>query len=72
MNYDYSELRGKIYARYRSQTRFARELGVSTGTLSLRLDSIQPFTVPEIEKSVELLQIPREQILDYFFKHKSN
>ena len=70
MEYDYCELRGRIYARYRNQARFAKELGVSNATLSHRLDSIKPFTVDEIEKCVELLEIPENEFYKFFFVDK--
>ena len=68
--YDYSELRGKIYAKYKNQKRFAIAMGMTEASLSKKLDALSFFTAPEIEKSMKLLGLPMEQIQFYFFTHK--
>lgn len=68
MIFDYSELLGKITAKYGTQYNFAIALGVSERTLSLKLNNKVPWTQKEIEKCVHLLELPRRDISKYFFK----
>ena len=68
--YDFSEIRAKIYGKYKSLTRFSKALGISISALSLKLDAKHPFTAPEMEKCMKLLGLPMNQIEFYFFTHK--
>ena len=70
MKNSFRKLRGRIVEYYGYQNLFAKELGVSRGTLSLRLDGKQPFTVPEMEKAMRLLEIPLKELPLYFFENK--
>ena len=67
MNFDFSKLRGKIREKYGTETKFAEAMDVSTTTLSLKLNNKVVWTVPEIVKACELLDIPFEFIPIYFF-----
>lgn len=64
---DYSELRGRIRAKYRTQAAFALDLGISECALSQKLNGISEWTSTEIRKACELLGIPPEEIPTYFF-----
>ena len=70
MNYDYSKLRGKIIEKFGTQGCFARALGVSERTLSLKLNNRIFFSQDEIVKSSELLNITSDKIQFYFFENK--
>lgn len=67
--YDYSALLGLIVEKYHTRKAFASALGISERSLSLKLNNEIRFTQSEIEKSVEVLRFPPEQIHYYFFTH---
>lgn len=67
MVHDYSKLLGKITEKYRSQKAFAKVLGISERSLSLKLNSKVGFKQSEIEKACELLDIDKQSISSYFF-----
>lgn len=67
MSFDHSKLRGKIKEKYGTQDDFAAALGIGRVSLSQRLNNILDFTRREIDKSCELLEIPKEEIPIYFF-----
>lgn len=70
MEYDYSKLRGKIIEKYSNNGNFANEIGISERTLSLKLHNKIAFKQTEIDKAILLLDIPIEEISEYFFKKK--
>lgn len=67
MSYDYSKLLGKIIELYGSQANFAREMGLSSRSLSLKLNGKIGFKQVEIERACRLLKIKRTDIDKYFF-----
>lgn len=67
MEYDYRKLRGKIVEVFGSQTKFAKALGVSDRTVSLKLNNERGWTQEEINKSMTLFDEPSGRIKDYFF-----
>lgn len=66
---DYSELIGKIIAKYGTRDKFAKAIGMSNAALSARLNNKKQFTQMEILKisSPEILDIPLKLIGFYFF-----
>ncbi len=70
MSFDYSELRGKIKAKYQTQGEFAAKLGISSASLSDKLNEKSDFSHNEIINSCKLLGIPNELIPLYFFTEK--
>lgn len=67
MAFDYSKLRGKIREIFKTQSAFAEAMGMSTTSLSVKLNNNVEFSQKEIEKAVELLKIDKEEIPAYFF-----
>lgn len=67
MTFNYSKLRGKIVEKYGSIAAFSTALGISNITLSMKLNNKIRFTSDDIIKIVELLEIPTDEIGDYFF-----
>ena len=67
MAFDYSKLRGKIREIFKTQSAFAEAMGMSTTSLSVKLNNHVEFSQKEIEKAVELLKIDKEEIPAYFF-----
>lgn len=67
MAFDYSKLRGKIREVFKTQSAFAEAMGMSTTSLSAKLNNQVEFSQKEIEQAVELLKISKEKIPAYFF-----
>jgi len=65
--YKYSKLKGLIIERFNSQRLFAKSLGISEKSLSLKLHSKRPWRQSEIERSCDILDIEKEEIGVYFF-----
>ena len=70
--FDYSELRGRIIARYGSQKAFAEAYGISEMAMSKKLNGSIGITTDDIDKmsSDEYLCICPEDYHIYFFKKK--
>lgn len=68
--FDYSKLRGKIKEVFGTQAKFADAMGLSSVSLSAKLNNTVPFTQSEINTACELLSIPFEFIPIYFFTEK--
>lgn len=67
MMFNYAKLRGRIKEIFDTETTFAKNLGISQTSLSQKLNNKVEFTQKEIEKAIELLHIPKEEIPMYFF-----
>lgn len=67
LHFNYSKLRGKIVEKFTTHTNFAKALGVSHTSLSYKLTGKRYFDSYEIYKCTELLDIPINEIADYFF-----
>lgn len=70
MAFNYSKLRGRIKEVFGTQERFAKAMGLSTVSLSAKLNNAVPFTGPEMNKVCELLGICVDFIPIYFFTEK--
>lgn len=70
--FDFSELCGRIIARYGSYAKFAEAIGMSRAQLSERLGNKRPFKPDEIYLicSPEVLDIAPEYIGRYFLTPK--
>lgn len=68
--FDYSKVRGKIKEVFNTQEAFAKAMGMSTTTLSDKLNNKVQWTQKEIDKAVDLLKIDRADIPEYFFTEK--
>lgn len=67
LEFDYSKLRGKIREVFGTQDKFAKALGISGATLSLKLNNISEFTQKEMAASMLLLHEPAHSVDKYFF-----
>ena len=67
MAYDYSKLRGRIAEKFKTQYAFAKKLGWSERTLSLKLNGKIFLSQSDIEAMAEALEIERDDIQAYFF-----
>ena len=68
MEFDYSKLRGRIVEKYRSQRELSKAIGVSEKTLSNKINNIIFFKQDDIMLICGRLEIPVNEISDYFFK----
>lgn len=67
MSYDYRRLRGRIIEKYGALKDFAVAMGWSERTLSLKINCKVFWKQPEIIKASELLEIPSDEVMNYFF-----
>lgn len=67
MERDYSELRRRIRGTYPRLADFAKDMGMTPSTLSLKLAGKSEWTRVEIEKVRTLLKLTIEELLRYFF-----
>ena len=70
MAFNYSKLKGKIVEKFGTQAAFAKALGVSQRTLSLKMQSKIYFRQDEINKAMHLLESPLDDAREYFFTPK--
>ena len=70
LEYDYSKLDGKIKEVFGSRKRYSRAIGRSERTVSLKMNNKIPFDQEEIDRTVVVLNIPADEIWDYFFTRK--
>jgi len=70
MPYEYSKLIGRIIEKFGTRAAFSRQIGISEHTVSKKLTGKQEWKQGEIEKACELLDISKEDVAVYFFKHK--
>ena len=68
--YDYRKLRGKIKEVLGSENLLAQQLELSNASISAKLNSNIYFSIDEIDRIIDLLKIPQEEVYDYFFTQK--
>lgn len=69
---DYSKLIGRIIEKFGSRKAFAKACGFSENTISKKLSGKMAITTNDIHNwcEPELLDIPVDEIPDYFFARK--
>lgn len=65
--YEYRKLRGRIIEKYATQERFAKALGISKNSLSLKMKGKTGLSQKDIETWAKLLDIDMKQYGEYFF-----
>ena len=70
MKFDFSELKGKIVAKFGPRAAFATAMGFNNEQLSRRLNNRTSFTMDEIYRAMDLLGISPKDISIYFFTPK--
>lgn len=70
MSFDYSKLSGKIREKYGTQSNFAKALGISERSLSLKIGGKRAWTQTEMDKAISCLGLRNQDIPDYFFSEK--
>ena len=67
VKFDYSKLKGRIREIFDTQSAFAEAMGMSTTSLSAKLNNKIEFSQKEMDKASDLLKIKKEEIPVYFF-----
>lgn len=67
---DYSKLLGRIKEYGHTQKSIAKEAGISESHFCQKLSGSYPFKQSDIQKLCELLNIPANEIGNYFFTAK--
>ena len=70
MTYDYSKLNGRIIEVCGTSRTFAKLMGLSERTVSLKLSNQRPFKQSDIEKAKDILNLKGKDIDQYFFTKK--
>ena len=68
--FDYSKLAGRIREKFGTQKAFAKKLGISEGSLSLKMTNYHYFSQAEIRRAVQLLELDPGVVTEYFFTQK--
>ncbi len=68
--FDYSKLKGRIKEKFDTQGNFARAMGLSTVSMSDKLNNKVQWTQKEIDSACALLEIDPAEIPIYFFTAK--
>lgn len=68
MNFDYKLLKQRIIEKFAKNYNFADKMGLTTKTLSFKLNNKAEWKQAEIFKAVHLLEIEPEEIDIYFFQ----
>lgn len=67
MSFDYSKLRGRIVEKFGTLENFSKEVKISNHTISKYMNNKIPWKQTNINKAVQVLEIPPEEISSYFF-----
>jgi transcriptional regulator with XRE-family HTH domain len=62
----FRDLRAKLKYEDLSQIDLARQINISAPTMTLKLNGERPFTMPEVFRICDVLNIPEKDILVYF------
>jgi len=65
--YDYSKLRGRILEVCGTRQEFAKRMGLSERTISLKMQQHRAFKQTEIARAMEVLELGAEDVQPYFF-----
>lgn len=71
MTFNQSKLKGRIVEVCGTQGNFAKLMGLSCRTTLMKLKGRVYFKQNEIFRALEILKIPKDSIIEYFFTLKS-
>lgn len=66
----YAKLRGRILEKFKTIRAFSEAMGMDVSSISAKLNNKRSWKREEIEKACLLLEIPFNQIHEYFFTPK--
>lgn len=67
VNYKYDRLRGRIIEKYGSQEKFAEVIGISSNSMSKKMNGKTGFSQKDIVKWSNYLDIDKIDYSSYFF-----
>lgn len=67
VRFTHAKLKGRMKELNIRQSDLAKELGMTNSTFSFRICGHRYWTQSDIAKMIEVLDIPKEQVSDYFF-----
>lgn len=67
MAFNYNKLRGKIVEVFGYQNEFAKAMGWSERTLSLKMNGKRPWKQTDIMKALKVLNLSETDVQEYFF-----
>lgn len=70
MRFSYNKLKGRIIEMYGTQTKFAEAFGMTAIAFSRKLNNKVRFSTDDILTIIKMLDIPKNEISEYFFKEK--
>lgn len=70
MRFDYSKLKGRIREKYGKQEVFAKAIGLTPTTISFKINGKAKWRQDEIVKAAKLLEISKDEIVEYFFNYE--
>ena len=70
MHSDYCNFNGRIVEKYGTQYNFAKALGLSEHSLSNKLNNKVSWKTVEIAHAMDLLDLDKSKVGEYFFKEK--
>ncbi len=70
MSFNYSKLKGKIIEKYGTQLAFAKAFGMTNIAFSRKLNNKVRFSTDDILTIIQMLDIPKNEISEYFFTEK--
>lgn len=70
MVFDFQKLKGRMVEKKQNQQKLANKIGMCKVTLNRKLNNKVPFNQKEIVKLIDELEIPKEEIFEYFFNAK--
>lgn len=68
--FDYQKLKGRIVEKKEKQENLANEMSITKTTLNFKLNNKIPFKQQDIIMLSNILEIPKNEIADYFFTLK--
>lgn len=67
----YAKLKGRIREVFGTNKKFADAINIDASSVSAKLNNKTPWKREEIERACRVLEIPIEQVHEYFFCVKS-
>lgn len=64
------KLKKIMYEKGISQTELASKIGITQASMSKKLRGLTNFLAPEISEIVEVLEIPKDEVYEYFLEQK--
>lgn len=67
MPFNYNKLKGRIIEKCGTYSKFAETMGITSTTMSAKINGKSEFSQEEILKAIKILQLDCTDIPNYFF-----